>query len=153
MDGFIKRVLSIPEDELFDEAYYTYCLYMFFKESRESEEDIKRMFNHIRELKKRDAKLTKKGDPEKFVVPRTVAGHVYQNALYDTGTSVSIIPKAMEDYLGEPSRDSFALFDCSKVNSGGLIRDQEVVFGNSVNLVYFHVMDITKGWNTSLLLL
>lgn len=72
MDGYTKRVLSIPDDEPFDETYYTLRLYMFFQR-----EPI------IRALKKRDANLTKKGNPGKFVFPCTAARHVYQNAMCD----------------------------------------------------------------------
>ena len=58
----------------------------------------------------------KKGDPAKFVVLCTIAGHVYQNALCDTWCSVSIMSKAMADQLGlkiEPFKDSFTFVDCS----------------------------------------
>lgn len=38
--SFTKRVLRIPEDVQFDEAYYTHMLWMFFRESIETEGDI-----------------------------------------------------------------------------------------------------------------
>lgn len=34
MDNFKERVLRIPGDKLFDEAYYTHRLWMFFKETK-----------------------------------------------------------------------------------------------------------------------
>lgn len=76
--------MKIPIDEPFDDVDYAYHLYMFFGENRETEEDIKQLFYKIRALQKRHMKLTKKDDPGKFVVPCTIAGHFYQNALCDT---------------------------------------------------------------------
>ncbi|KAF2612350.1 hypothetical protein F2Q70_00012309 [Brassica cretica] len=43
-ENFRKRVLRIPLDKPFEEAYYTHRLWMFFRVTREKEEDIKRMF-------------------------------------------------------------------------------------------------------------
>ncbi|KAF3540744.1 hypothetical protein F2Q69_00022153 [Brassica cretica] len=42
---FRKRVFRIPIDKPFEEAYYTHRLWMFFRETREKEEDIKIMFS------------------------------------------------------------------------------------------------------------
>ncbi|KAF2563660.1 hypothetical protein F2Q70_00014702 [Brassica cretica] len=39
MDGFTKRVLRIPVEKPFDEVYYTYRLWMFFRETKEIEEE------------------------------------------------------------------------------------------------------------------
>ncbi|KAF3567105.1 hypothetical protein DY000_02014713 [Brassica cretica] len=44
MDSFTKRILRIPMDKPFEEAYFTHVLWMFFRETKETEEDIKRMF-------------------------------------------------------------------------------------------------------------
>ncbi|WZZ70709.1 hypothetical protein YC2023_082079 [Brassica napus] len=63
--------------------------------------------------------------------------------------------RAMAEHLRlriEPSKDSFTFVNFSKVKSGGLIKDQEVIIGNFVIPGYFHVMDIPNGWNTYLLL-
>ncbi|KAF2605134.1 hypothetical protein F2Q70_00027139 [Brassica cretica] len=109
-------------NKLFDDVYYAYRLHMFLRESRELEEDIKKLFYKIRALQKRDVKHRAKG--------------------YDITFGLRI----------EPSRDSFTSINCSEVNSGGLIKDQEVVIGNSVIPVDFQVMDIPNGWKTSLLL-
>ncbi|KAF3568063.1 hypothetical protein DY000_02015917 [Brassica cretica] len=48
-ENFRKRVFRIPLDKPFEEAYYTHRLWMFFRETREKEEDIKRMFCEARE--------------------------------------------------------------------------------------------------------
>ncbi|KAF2600767.1 hypothetical protein F2Q68_00009783 [Brassica cretica] len=60
MDGFTKRVLRILVEKQFDEVYFTHRLWMFFRETKETEEDIKRMFHHVRERMKLKITLKKK---------------------------------------------------------------------------------------------
>ena len=48
-ESFQKRVFRIPLNKPFEEAYYTHRLWMLFRETREKEEDIKRMFCEPRE--------------------------------------------------------------------------------------------------------
>ncbi|KAF2558246.1 hypothetical protein F2Q68_00015491 [Brassica cretica] len=43
MDSFTKRVLRIPLDKPFEEAYFTHRLWMFFRETKETEQDIHRV--------------------------------------------------------------------------------------------------------------
>ncbi|KAF2549302.1 hypothetical protein F2Q70_00022986 [Brassica cretica] len=47
-ENFRKKVFRISLDKLFEEAYYTHILWMFFRETREKEEDIKRIFCEAR---------------------------------------------------------------------------------------------------------
>ncbi|WZZ50939.1 hypothetical protein YC2023_051046 [Brassica napus] len=155
MDGFTKRVLRIPVEKQFDEVYYTHRLWMFFRETKETEEDIRRMFHYIRERMKLRITLKKKSDHEKFAIPCMVKGIEFPHALCDTGASVSILPKVMADQLGlkiEPSSESFTFVDLSERSSGGIIRDLEVQIGNALVPVDFHVLDIKLKWNSSLLL-
>ena len=42
----------------------------------------------------------------------------------------------------EPSGNSFTFVDCSKVNSGGIVRNLQVQIGNDLVPVDFHIMDI-----------
>ncbi|WZY72266.1 hypothetical protein YC2023_004506 [Brassica napus] len=60
MDGFTKRVLRIPIEKPFDEAYFTHWLWMFFRETKVTEEDIRRMFHQVRGKMKHRITLTKK---------------------------------------------------------------------------------------------
>ena len=57
---------------------------MFFRETRETEEDIRRMFYEAREKMKNMITLKKKSDPGKFAVPYTVKGTEFPHALCDT---------------------------------------------------------------------
>ncbi|KAF2573679.1 hypothetical protein F2Q70_00002167 [Brassica cretica] len=43
-ENFQKRVFRIPLHKPFEEAYYSHRLWIFFRETREKEEDIRRMF-------------------------------------------------------------------------------------------------------------
>ena len=43
-ESFQKRVFRIPLEKPFEEAYFTHRLWMFFKETRETEKDIGECF-------------------------------------------------------------------------------------------------------------
>ncbi|WZZ69782.1 hypothetical protein YC2023_081152 [Brassica napus] len=155
MDGFNKRVLRIPIKKPFDEAYFTHRLWMFFRETKVTEEDTRRMFHQVREKMKHMITLTKKSDPGKFAIPCVVKGVEFPHSMCDTGASVSILPRIMADQLGltiEPSTESFTFVDLSEKRSGGIIRDLEVQIGNALVPVDFHVLNIELNWNSSLLL-
>ncbi|KAG5388529.1 hypothetical protein IGI04_030070 [Brassica rapa subsp. trilocularis] len=77
MDGFTKRVLRIPIEKPFDEAYFTHRLWMPFRETKVTKEDIRRIFHQVRGKMKHMITLTKKSDPGKFAIPcRTVISSV-----------------------------------------------------------------------------
>ena len=69
MDSFTKRVLRIPLDKPFEEAYLTHRQWMFFWETKETEQDIHMIFDQIREKMKQRITLKKNSDPRKFTVP------------------------------------------------------------------------------------
>ncbi|KAF2561681.1 hypothetical protein F2Q70_00017669 [Brassica cretica] len=87
MDGFTKRVLRIPVEKPFDEVYYTHRLWMFFRETKETEEDIRKMFHYVREMMKLRITLKKKCDPGKFAIPCV---HAIVEPNYETEYSESI---------------------------------------------------------------
>ncbi|KAF2562194.1 hypothetical protein F2Q70_00015869 [Brassica cretica] len=154
-ENFQKRVFRIPLDKPFKEAYYSHRLWMFFRETREKEEDIRRMFCESREKMRKMITLKKKSDPGQFAIPCTVQGIEFSHALCDTGATVNILPRVMVDHLGlqvEPSQKLFTFVDCSQKNSRGIVRDLEVQIGNALVPVDFHVLDIKLNWNSSLLL-
>ncbi|KAF2587877.1 hypothetical protein F2Q70_00038562 [Brassica cretica] len=128
MDSFTKKVLRIPLDNPFEEAYFTHRLWMFFRETKETEHDIHMMFNQVKEKMKQRITLKKKSDPVKFAVP------------YHLGLKI------------EPSDDSFTFVDYFTRNSRGIIRNLEVQIGNALVPVDFHVLDNKLNMNSSLLL-
>ena len=72
-------------------------LWMFFRETKKTEEDIRIMFHQVREKMRHRITLKKKSDPGKFVVPCLIGGIDYPCALYNTGSSVSILTSRCED--------------------------------------------------------
>ena len=87
---------------------------MFFRETREKEEDIRRLFCEARENMRKRITLKKKSYPRQFVIPCTVQGIEFPHALCDTGASVIILPRVMADHLGlqvEPSKELFTFVD------------------------------------------
>ncbi|KAF3573870.1 hypothetical protein F2Q69_00058708 [Brassica cretica] len=72
-ESFQKRVFRIPLDKSFHEAYFTH---RFFRETRETEEDIRRMFSKAREKMRMRITLKKKSNLGKFAIPCTVKGIV-----------------------------------------------------------------------------
>ncbi|KAG5384536.1 hypothetical protein IGI04_036006 [Brassica rapa subsp. trilocularis] len=91
MDGFTKRVLRIPIEKPFDEAYFTHRLWMFFRETKVTEEDIRRMFHQVRGKMKHRITFTKKSDPGKFAIPCIVKGVEFPHSMCDTGASRKVI--------------------------------------------------------------
>ncbi|KAF3593363.1 hypothetical protein DY000_02020585 [Brassica cretica] len=130
-------------------------LWKLIGETRETEEDIRRMFCEAREHMRMRVTLKKKSDPGQFAVPCTVKGIEFPHALCDTRASLSILPRIMADHLGlqvEPSKELFTFVYCFQINSGGIFRDLEVQIGNALVPVDFHILDISLNWNSSLLL-
>ncbi|KAF3607841.1 hypothetical protein DY000_02047983 [Brassica cretica] len=83
-DSFTKRTLRIPMDKPFEEAHFTQRLWMFFRETKETEEDIRRMFHQVREKMTQRLTLKKKSDPGKFAVTCLIGGIDYPSVLCDT---------------------------------------------------------------------
>ncbi|KAF3595375.1 hypothetical protein DY000_02022232 [Brassica cretica] len=68
-ESFRKRVFRIPLDRPFDEPYFTHRLWMFFRETRETEEDIRRILCEARQKMRMRIILKKKSDPGQFAIP------------------------------------------------------------------------------------
>ncbi|KAF3532000.1 hypothetical protein DY000_02040774 [Brassica cretica] len=83
LEGFYKRVKRVPKDMSFMDAYHTYRLGNFFRESRETDKDIELLFNKVSHKPKRT--LKKEQDPGKFLIPCSIHSHHLPNALCDTG--------------------------------------------------------------------
>ncbi|KAF2609675.1 hypothetical protein F2Q70_00012109 [Brassica cretica] len=128
MDGFTKRVLRIPVEKPFDKVYFTHQLWMFFRETKETEEDIRRMFHHVREMMKLRITLKKKSDPGKFAIPCVVKGIEFPHALCDTGASVSILPKVMADQLDD---DFLQVVKHEKLGEGDFDVESSMSFSGS----------------------
>ena len=73
-----ERVLRIPLDKLFEEAYFTHRLWMFFRETT----DIHRIFNQVREKMKQRITLKKKRYHGKLSFCVCCVTQVHQSAYY-----------------------------------------------------------------------
>ncbi|KAG5414539.1 hypothetical protein IGI04_002106 [Brassica rapa subsp. trilocularis] len=72
MDGFTKRILRIPIEKPFDEVYFSHRLWMFFRETKVTEDDIRKMFHQVIKNMRHMITLSKKSDPGKFAIPCVV---------------------------------------------------------------------------------
>ncbi|KAF3538255.1 hypothetical protein F2Q69_00021714 [Brassica cretica] len=79
-ESFQKRVFKIPLEKSFEEAYFTHRLWMFFRETWENKEDIRRMFCEAREKMKKMITLKKKNDHGHFAIPCTVKGIEFRSS-------------------------------------------------------------------------
>ncbi|XP_018449226.2 uncharacterized protein LOC108820718 [Raphanus sativus] len=155
MTHSVFRLLLLPIFPVVEKAYFSNRLWMFFRDTKETEEDIKRMFHQIRDSLKERITLEKKSDPGKFTIPCSVRGIEFPRALCDTRSGVIILPKIMADHLGlkiEPTEESFIFVDCSQQNSGGIVQNLEVQIGDAIIPTDFHVLDVKLNFKTSLLL-
>ncbi|KAF3489463.1 hypothetical protein F2Q69_00052016 [Brassica cretica] len=72
---------------------------MFFRKTKETKDDIRRMFHHVRERMKLRITMKKKSEPGKFEIPCVVKGIEFPHALCDIRASVNILPKVMANQL------------------------------------------------------
>ncbi|KAF2546905.1 hypothetical protein F2Q70_00021903 [Brassica cretica] len=84
-ENFHKRVFRIPIDKPFEYAYYTHRLWMFFRETREKEEDIMRIFCEAREKMRMRITLKKKSDPGQFAIPCPVKDGAFAGIVHFCG--------------------------------------------------------------------
>ncbi|KAF3607719.1 hypothetical protein DY000_02049106 [Brassica cretica] len=111
-ESFRKRVFRIPIDKPFEDAYYTHKLWMFFRETKEKEEEIRRMFCEAREKMRKIITLKKKSDPGQFAIPCTVKGIEFPHTLCDTGASYDPIPVKKSQTLSRRINDPGIIAAC-----------------------------------------
>ncbi|KAF2572103.1 hypothetical protein F2Q70_00002557 [Brassica cretica] len=102
--GFRKMVRRLPQNISFEHAWEIRPLHMFFKNCRESQEDIKALFTEA--LTPSMKVLPKVDDPGKFVFSCSIAGVEFKEAIFDSGSMVSgeqleIVPKKEFGKKGE----------------------------------------------------
>ncbi|KAF3592997.1 hypothetical protein DY000_02020997 [Brassica cretica] len=125
MDGFTKRVLRIPVEKPFDEVYFTHRLWMFFRETKETEEDIRRIFHHVREMMMLGSKTVtrkrhNKGSRDKNLV----------RVLIESSTGC---PKVTGTYLNQP-RTSLSTANGTRTSQARSLRSNQActLLGRSI---------------------
>ncbi|KAF3544626.1 hypothetical protein DY000_02007871 [Brassica cretica] len=122
MDSFTKRILRIPMDKPFEEAYFTTCCGCSSEKPRRLKKTL--------------------GECSTIALCNT--GSLVSILIKVMGDHLGL--------KREPLEDSFTFVDCSLRKSGGFIRNFDVQIGNALVSVDFHVLDIKLNWNSSLLL-
>ncbi|KAF3501846.1 hypothetical protein F2Q69_00042856 [Brassica cretica] len=108
--GFRKMVRTLPQKILFEHAWEIRPLHMFFKNCRESQEEIKALFTEA--LTPSLKVLPKVDDLGKFVFPCSIAGVEFKEALCGSGSSVNLLSKAIVDELGIVDVEPSQVGDC-----------------------------------------
>ncbi|CAE6218829.1 unnamed protein product [Arabidopsis arenosa] len=101
-------------------------------------------------------KVEKLEDPGKFVVPCSIDGEVFANSLCDSGSSVNVMSMATVRRLDlqgmETSQCSLKFANASTTTPQGFIGDVEVRIGNHLVPTDFHVVEMSGGSETPLIL-
>ncbi|KAL0705875.1 hypothetical protein Bca4012_072300 [Brassica carinata] len=144
--GFRKMVRRHPQNISFEHAWEIRPLHMFFKNCRESQEEIKALFTEA--LTPSLKVLPKVDDPGKFVFPCSISGVEFMEALCDSGSSVNLVSKAIINDLGivdvEPSLVTLAFANSSMAVPYGTIRKLPVQVGNCILHTEFQVVEMSK---------
>ena len=88
-------VRRLPKEISFEHASEIRPLHMFFKNCRETQEEIKALFTEG--LTPALKVLPMVDDPGKFSFPCSIAGVEFTEVLCDSGSSVTLVSKAIVD--------------------------------------------------------
>src|SRR5690606_2639220 len=128
-------------------------LHMFFKNCRETQQEINALFTEA--LRPEPRVLPKLDDPGKFLFPCSIAGTDFKDALCDSGSSVNLISKEIIDKLGivdvEPSRLTLAFANSSTSVPYGTIRNLHVQVGEYAIPTEFHIVEMNKNHEVPLI--
>ncbi|KAF2595835.1 hypothetical protein F2Q68_00008009 [Brassica cretica] len=91
LDGSMKMARRLLQNISFEHAWEIRPLHMFFKNCRESEEEIKALFTEA--LTPSLKVMPKVDDPGKFIFPFSIAGVEFKEALLVSGEQLDIVPK------------------------------------------------------------
>ncbi|KAF2559728.1 hypothetical protein F2Q68_00014270 [Brassica cretica] len=143
--GFRKMVRRLPKNISFEHAWEIRPLHMFFKNCKESQEEIKALFTKA--LTPSLKVLPKVDDPGKFVFPCSIAGVEFKEALCDSGSSVNLVSKAIVDELGIVDVEPSQVGDCvlhTKFQVVEMRKDHEMplIFGRSFMATVGAIVDM-----------
>lgn len=88
--GFNKMVRRLPKELAFEDALQIRPLLQFFKNCRETQEEIKVLYTKALSTPALKV-LPKVDDPGKFIFPYSIAGTTFKDALCDSGSCVNLV--------------------------------------------------------------
>ncbi|KAF8053158.1 hypothetical protein N665_1457s0002 [Sinapis alba] len=146
--GFNKMVRRLPKGISFEYAREIRPLHMFFKNCRETQEEIKALFTEALTEPTPLRVLPKVEDPGKFVFPCSIAGFEFKESLCDSGSSVNIMSKAIAEKLGidriQPSKMTLAFANSSTTTPYGTIYELLVHVGDCLVHVDFQIVEMVE---------
>ncbi|KAF2561306.1 hypothetical protein F2Q70_00017906 [Brassica cretica] len=151
--GFRKMVRRFPRKISFEHAWGIQQLHMFFKNCRETREEIKALFTE--ELTSSLKVLPKVVDPINFSFPCSIAGVKFKEILCDSRSSVNLISKAIVDELGivdvEISLVTMTFGNSSTAVPYGTICNLHVHVGDCMLHTEFQVVEMNKDQEMALI--
>ncbi|KAF2597405.1 hypothetical protein F2Q68_00010889 [Brassica cretica] len=151
--GYRKMVRRFPRKISFEHAWEIRQLHMFFKNCRETREEIKALFTE--ELTSSLKVLPKVVDPVKFSFPCSIAGVKFKEILCDSRSSVNLISKAIVDELGivdvELSLVTMTFGNSSTTVPYGTICNLHVHVGDCMLHTEFQVVEMNKDQEMALI--
>ncbi|KAF8083350.1 hypothetical protein N665_0579s0001 [Sinapis alba] len=146
--GFNKMVRRLPKGISFEDAREIRPLHMFFKNCRETQEEIKALFTEALTEPAPLRVLPKVEDPGKFVFPCSIAGFEFNESLCDSGSSVNIMSKAVAEKLGidriQPSKMTLAFANSSTTTPYGTIYELPVQVRGCLVHVDFQIVEMVE---------
>ncbi|KAF8112814.1 hypothetical protein N665_0061s0023 [Sinapis alba] len=121
----------------------------------QNKDEVKVLFDQIRSTPPKVKNLIRQTDLRRFVVTCKISGFEFHDALYDIGSSVSFLSKAITERLGlntEASKVSLTLVDHSTKFPKGVVKDLRMKAGNCIVPKDFQVLDLVNGLNMPLIL-
>ncbi|XP_013617535.1 PREDICTED: uncharacterized protein LOC106324056 [Brassica oleracea var. oleracea] len=145
--GFNKMVRKLPKELAFEDALQIRPLLKFFKNCRETQEEIKVLYTKALSTPALKV-LPKVDDPGKFVFPCSIAGTTFKDALCDSISCVNLVSKAIVDDLGiadvEHSQLTLPFANSFRAVPYGTIRSLHVQVGECVVPAEFQVVEMNK---------
>ncbi|KAF3527856.1 hypothetical protein DY000_02041059 [Brassica cretica] len=151
--GFRKMGIRLPQNISFEHAWEIRPLHMFFKNFRETQEEINALFTEsltpvLRVLPKVD-------DPGKFSFPCSIAGVELKEALCDSGSSVNLVSKVIVNELGivdvEHSLLTLAFANSYTTVPYSTIRNLTGQVGDCIIHSEFQVVEMSKDYQMPLI--
>ncbi|KAF8085069.1 hypothetical protein N665_0683s0011 [Sinapis alba] len=144
---FNKMVRKLSKELAFEDARQIRSLLMFFKNYRETQEEIKVLYTKALSTPSMKV-LSKVDDPGKFIFPCSIDGVEFKEAFCDSGSCVNLVSKAIIDELGivdvELALKTLVFANSSTTVPYGIICNLTVQVGDCMLHIEFQVFEMSK---------